>query len=171
MIKNHINRRQLGLFGASALAGLVLPAQAQGRTPYLADMHSHYGQFLPRLFGLDLKKHMQDNGIMLMAWAVVDDQKWITAPTGNLRQSSVPQPGELWNYFQARMADYEGRLKQWQVTKALTPADVDVALAGQPRLLLATESANFLEAKWNAWRRPMRWVCATCSWCSTSRAR
>lgn len=143
----NFTRRQLGLLGAGAIAAATLPAYAQGRRPYLADMHSHYGQFLPRLFGLDLNKHMQDNGVMLMAWAVVDDQKWMTAATGNLRQASVPQPGQLWDYFQARMADYEGRLRQWQVTKALVPADVDEALAGQPRLLLATESANFLEGQ------------------------
>lgn len=145
-----ITRRQLGLLAAAAAAsgsGMPLAAHAQGKRPYLADMHSHYGQFLPRLFGLDLAKHMQDNGIMLMAWAVVDDQKWMTAATGNLRQAAVPQPGDLWAYFQARMADYEGRLAQWKVTKALAPADVDAALAGQPRLLLATESANFLEGQ------------------------
>lgn len=150
MKSTHLTRRQLGAWGAAAAlaaTGLPLPAAAQGRRPYLADMHSHYGQFLPRLFGFDLNRHMQDNGIMLLAWAVVDDQKWITSATGRLRQTSVPQPGELWSYFQARMADYEGRLRQWQVTKALTPADVDLALGGQPRLLLATESANFLEGQ------------------------
>jgi membrane dipeptidase len=145
-----VTRRQLGLLAAGIAAGVAgrpLSARAQGKRPYLADMHSHYGQFLPRLFGMDLQKHMQDNSIMLMAWAVVDDQKWITAATGNLRQTSIPQPGELWAYFQARMADYESRLAQWKVSKALTPADVDTALAGQPRLLLATESANFLEGQ------------------------
>ena len=46
----------------AALAGLHgLPAVAQAATkPYLADMHSHYGMFLPRLFGLDLARHMAE---------------------------------------------------------------------------------------------------------------
>lgn len=116
------------------------------RKPYLADMHSHYGMFLPRLFGMDLDKHMRDNGIALLSWAVVDDRRWISA-SGPLRQLSQPQPGEIWAYWKGLVADYENRLGQWKVTKALTAADVDLALAGEPRLLLACESANFLEGQ------------------------
>ncbi len=137
-----ITRRQIG---ALAMASLVLPARAQAvRKPYLADMHSHYGMFLPRLFGMDLDRHMRDNGITLLAWALVDDQRWMSQ-SGALRQSAEPQPGQIWAFFQERMADYEGRLAQWKVRKALTPADIDGALAGEPRVLLACESANFLE--------------------------
>ncbi len=140
------NRRQFSATAAGTLVSARAWAQAPTRKPFVADMHSHYGQFLPRLFGLDLHKHMQDNAIMLLAWAVVDDQKWMS-PSGRLQQTAVPKPGELWDYFEARMAEYEGRLQQWKVVKALTVADIDTALAGQPRLLLATESANFLEGK------------------------
>ena len=35
-------------------------------------MHSHYGMFLPRLFGLDLARHMQETGTMLLAWSATD---------------------------------------------------------------------------------------------------
>ncbi len=147
-MNNHLTRRQFAAFNAACMAGaLSQPVQAQAAKPLVADMHSHYGQFLPRLFGMDLQQHMQDNAIMLLAWAVVDDQKWMTPASGRLQQASIPKPGELWDYFQARMADYEGRLQQWKVTKALTVADIDAALTGQPRLLLATESANFLEGQ------------------------
>jgi hypothetical protein len=61
MKKHHINRRQLGLWAAAALAAMAPPVHAQAtvRKPYLADMHSHYGMFLPRLFGFDLARHMQ----------------------------------------------------------------------------------------------------------------
>ena len=79
MKSNHINRRQLGIWAAAALAVGAQPvrAQAPARKPYLADMHSHYGQFLPRLFGFDLAKHMQETGTMLLAWSVTDDNRWI----------------------------------------------------------------------------------------------
>jgi membrane dipeptidase len=143
----HLNRRRCAALIAGVLTQLHQAVQAQPSRPLVADMHSHYGQFLPRLFGLDLQQHMRDNAIMLLAWAVVDDQKWMTPASGRLQQASIPKPGELWDYFQARMEDYEGRLQQWKVTKALTVADIDAALAGQPRLLLATESANFLEGQ------------------------
>jgi membrane dipeptidase len=108
-------------------------------------MHSHYGMFLPRLFGFDLNKHMRESGTTLLAWAIVDDRPWISSTPSGLKQGSAPKEGELWAYFQARVAEYEDRLTQWGVSKALNAADVDAALAGQPRVLLATEAANFLE--------------------------
>jgi membrane dipeptidase len=150
MKKHHINRRQLGLWAAAALAAMAPPVHAQAtvRKPYLADMHSHYGMFLPRLFGFDLARHMQETGTMLLAWSVTDDNRWIgRANGGSLRQTSQPAPGELWESFQKRLADYETKLRGWNVAKALTPSDVDDALAGEPRILLATEAANFLEGQ------------------------
>jgi membrane dipeptidase len=147
-----LRRRQLMGWGASALASAgFAPAAAQTqapvRKPFVADMHSHYGMFLPRLFGLDLDRHMRDNAIVLLAWAVVDDRRWISTGSGPLRQVSEPQPGQIWAYWNELVNDYEQRLAQWKVTKALTPADVDAALAGEPKVLLACESANFLEGK------------------------
>ena len=143
-----ISRRRFGTATAGALALAAAPAigQAQMRKPFVADMHSHYGMFLPRLFGLDLDRHMRENGIALLSWAVVDDRRWISA-NGPLRQVSEPQPGQIWSYWNELVADYEGRLAQWKVPKALTPADVDRALAGEPFVLLACESANFLEGQ------------------------
>lgn len=145
MIKLGIGRREF-LAAAAGVACGGLAAQEAVRKPYVADMHSHYGMFLPRLFGMDLSKHMRDNGIMLLAWAIVDDRKWISA-SGRLQQVAEPQPGEIWAYWNALLADYEQRLAGWKVEKALTPAHVDAALAGEPRVLLACESANFLEGK------------------------
>ena len=55
----------------------------------MVDMHSHYGMFLPRLFGMDLQRHMRENGIALLAWAVVDDRKWISATNGLLACESA----------------------------------------------------------------------------------
>ncbi len=149
MTKPGIGRRQFGLLSGALLAagmGTVAEAQTTVRTPYIADIHSHYGMFLPRLFGHDLDRHMRDNGITLMSWAVVDDGRWLST-SGPIRQIARPQPGEIWDHWQARMADYAGRLSQWKVTKAITPADVDLALKGEPRVVLACESANFLEGK------------------------
>lgn len=151
MKKHEINRRRMGALGVALAAGLAFPARSQSpapvRKPYIADMHSHYGMFLPRLFGMDLDKHMRENGIVLLSWAVVDDRRWMSSTAIGLRQVAEPQPGQIWAYFQELMADYEGRLVQWKVAKALTPADVDRALTGEPRVLLACESANFLEGQ------------------------
>ncbi|HEX2548043.1 MAG TPA: membrane dipeptidase, partial [Ramlibacter sp.] len=129
---------------AAALAAGSAAAQAATRKPHVADMHSHYGMFLPRLLGLDLARHMRDNGIVLLAWAIVDDRPWISS-RGPLRQVGEPKPGEIWANWQRLHAQYEARLAEWKVAKALTVQDVDAALAGEPRVLLACESANFLE--------------------------
>jgi membrane dipeptidase len=113
----------------------------------MADMHSHYGMFLPRLFGLDLARHMRETGATLLAWAVTDDHRWIGRTPQGWQQVRQPAPGELWESFQKRLADYEARLQGWNITRALAPADLDAALAGEPRVLLATEAANFLEGR------------------------
>lgn len=145
----YITRRRAALGAAAALSGLALPGRAQTpvRKPYVADMHSHYGMFLPRLFGMDMDKHMRENGITLLSWAVVDDRPWMSSTANGNRQVAQPQAGQIWAAFQGTMADYRGRLAGWKVQQALTPADVDLALAGEPRVLLACESANFLEGE------------------------
>jgi membrane dipeptidase len=143
-----INRRRFGLqAGACALAAAGLPAPAQERRRFIADMHSHYGMFLPRIFGLDLPQHMRETGATLLAWAATDDHRWIGTAGGALKQMREPDPGALWSSFQQRIAGYEAKLKQWNLAKALVPADIDAALAGEPRVLLATEGANFLEGR------------------------
>ena len=147
MAATGLTRRQFAGWGAGA-AGTLLAGGARGqaavRQPYVADMHSHYGMFVPRVFGLDLDRHMRENGLVLLAWAIVDDRRWIAA-NGRLRQVSEPGPGEIWANWKGLLADYEGRLDKWKVRKALTAVDIDQALAGEPRVLLACESANFLE--------------------------
>jgi membrane dipeptidase len=134
----------LGLGGLLA-APAAIHAQPQQR--FLADMHSHYGMFLPRLFGLDLLSHMKQTGTALMAWSVTDDHKWIGAGPNGIRQHSQPAPGDLWSNFESRLAQYESKLKAWGVPKALVAADIDAALAGEPHVVLASEAANFLEGR------------------------
>jgi membrane dipeptidase len=131
-------------FGA-ALATAALPTHAEAPRRFMADMHSHMGMFKPRLFGFDLATHLRETGATLIAWSVTDDNRWIGPGPRGLGQIREPQPGELWTNFQARLRKYEDMLRQWGVAKALTPADIDAALAGEPRVLLATEAANFLE--------------------------
>lgn len=142
-----VTRRQISLLGVAMAAGFARPAAAQSKPPYMADMHSHYGQFLPRLFGFDLSAHMQETGATLLAWAATDDHRWIGMTRTGWQQSRMPEPGELWTSFQQRLSNYQARLDQWKVPKALNAAHVDAALAGQPHVLLATEGANFLEGQ------------------------
>jgi membrane dipeptidase len=132
---------------AAAPAAMLSQAQEQRPARYLADMHSHYGMFLPRPFGLDLLAHMKETGATLLAWSATDDHRWIGRGPRGIQQLSQPQPGELWTHFQDRIAKYEADLQRWKIPKALVPADIDAALAGQPHVLLACEGASFLEGR------------------------
>jgi membrane dipeptidase len=138
-------RRGFTLWAAGILAATAMPLRAQEKRRFLADMHSHYGMFLPRLFGFDLAKHMKETGTTLLAWSIVDDSRWITRGPRGLVQGNVPNSGDLWNYFRTRLTETEGNLARWGLQKALTPADIDAAIAGEPRVLIASEAANFLE--------------------------
>lgn len=110
-------------------------------------MHSHYGMFLPRLFGLDLRQHMLETGTTLLAWSATDDHRWIAMSPSGWRQYRTPEPGALWTSFQDRLAGYQAQLVKWKLPKVLRASDVDAAMAGTPYVLLATEGANFLEGE------------------------
>jgi membrane dipeptidase len=144
---HRLTRRRFVLGLSGGLLAAATGANAQPKRPYLADMHSHYGMFLPRPFGLDMLRHMRETGTTLIAWSVTDDHKWIgRGPTG-IRQHTEPAPGDLWSNFQSRLAQYDAKLAEWNIRKALVPADIDAALAGEPRVLLSSEAANFLEGR------------------------
>lgn len=142
------DRRRFVMGACAALASAALPLRAQQPAPRpIADMHSHYGMFMPRPFGFDMARHMRETGASLIAWSITDDNRWIGHGPRGIVQHSEPQPGELWSNFQSRLERQEARLKAWNLPKALTPAHIDAALAGEPHVLLASEAANFLEGR------------------------
>ncbi|RYZ01043.1 MAG: hypothetical protein EOO24_15615, partial [Comamonadaceae bacterium] len=129
--------------GAALLCG---QAWTQPRRPFLGDMHSHAAMF--RGDGaVDLRRQLEDTGTTLLAWALVDDSPWTESTPAGIQQVREPAPGELWDHFGRRVARYDRRLAAWGLHKALTRADVDAALAGEPRVVMASESANFLEGQ------------------------
>lgn len=147
MTPHGFTRRGFGLAGLAALGGFAAGVRAQAAPPAMADMHSHYGMWGLRLPGFNLVSRMRETNTTLLAWSVTDDWRWITPGPSGWTQSRMPAPGELWEAFQKRYEGYEAKLKDWQAVKALAPADVDAALAGEPRVLMATEGANFLEGQ------------------------
>jgi membrane dipeptidase len=140
-------RRAFNLWAAGALLTGGLSAKAQGARPPIADMHSHYTMFSRGLPTPDLRRHMEDTGTVLLAWAIVDDSPWIRSSPQGIRQVQQPGAGELWTYFQNRVKAYDAQLRAWNLPKVLTPANVDAALAGSPHVVMASESANFLEGR------------------------
>lgn len=136
-------RRDVLIAGAALFgAGLSAPARAAPPPP-IADMHSHRGIF--RGSKVRLRDEMNASGVRLVAWALVDDSPWTQSTSLGVTQKGVPAPGEPWNWFRQRQAEIDARLFEWGLPKALTPADLDAAMAGEPRVVLASEAANFLE--------------------------
>lgn len=142
-----LTRRRLLGGGAALLAAGLPPVLAQTPRIPLADMHSHYGMFRQRLPGFDLAAQLRESGTTLLAWAATDDGRWIGETSLGLRQQRTPAPGELWAAYQRRVAGYDAQLAKWGLAKALMPADIDAALAGEPRVLLSSEGASFLEGQ------------------------
>jgi membrane dipeptidase len=146
-----MQRRQLLNTGLAALCGLSVNRQAYaqqtGPAFIVADMHSHFGMFLPRPFGLDMNAKMRESGIGLFAWAIVDDRPWTgwsQSARTNL-QTRTPKPGEVWAHFEKQFIDAGKRLVAWKIPMLLTKADLEQAAKGEPTVLLAAEAANFLE--------------------------
>ena len=110
-------------------------------------MHSHYAMFrgIPRT--ADLRQHLEQTGTTLLAWALVDDSPWTESTPTGIQQVREPAPGQLWDYFNQRVKRYDSHLQHWGLPKAQTPGDVDAALAGRPHVVMACESANFLEGQ------------------------
>lgn len=139
-------RRRFLLAGAALALATRLGRAQQAPRELLADMHSHFGMFRHTVRG-DLRAEMMDTGTTLLAWAIVDDSPYIAETPQGMQQVREPAPGELWAYFQRRAADCDVRLAGWHLPKVFTPADVDAAVAGEPHVVMASESANFLEGQ------------------------
>ena len=146
MDEHAISRRRFAHWAAAALLPAA-PAFAQPRRQFLGDMHSHSAMFRGGGQNVDLRQQMEQTGATLIAWALVDDTPWTESTSTGIQQVKEPAVGEIWAYFQKRVARYDALLRQWGLAKALTPADVDAAVAGQPRVVMASESANFLEGR------------------------
>ena len=141
-----MHRRRFAQWAAAAVIPLPC-AHAQGRRPYLGDMHSHVAMSRSNPRTLDLRQQLEQTGTTLLAWALVDDTPFTERTPHGIQQAREPGPGELWDYFRRRVARYDSHLRHWGLPKALSRADVDAALAGRPHIVMASESANFLEAR------------------------
>jgi len=134
-------RRRFLLAGASLALGALRVGAQPARVP-LADMHSHYGMFSRTLRG-DLRA----------------DSPYLRESAQGIQQVREPVPGDLWTYFQRRIADCDARLKAWGLAKALTPADVEARGGTGPtwraRFHPSRHAASSPTAAW--------WACGPCA--------
>jgi membrane dipeptidase len=134
---------------ASGLAAAVLPAAAPARarpSVLVADMHFHLFFFGSRpATSVALAQEMAAGRTALAAWSLVGDVPWLTLGRRGFAQKGAPGPGEAVAWFQ----DELGRIKRYIAAQGLkivaTPADVDLALQGDPHIVLSVEGATFVD--------------------------
>jgi membrane dipeptidase len=144
----HVDRRTLVLGAAAAVAApyAALRAGDSSSIP-IGDMHAHL------FFGISrqpasvrpLGKLMGEGNATLVSWALVGDQPWIRPSPQGLRQRGSPKAGAATKWFAEEMARVRNHATQQGIKIATTPADLDLALKGEPHVVLSVEGASFLD--------------------------
>jgi membrane dipeptidase len=132
-------------FLASALASpFLLGGGAAAQAPiFTGDMHFHSFFDESKYHLRPLAQALAAGSTTLAAWSLVGDLLWFDVKT--YKQNSVPKPGEALGWFQREMGRIKEHLGQEKLRILRAPADVDLALRGQPHVVLAVEGANFIE--------------------------
>jgi membrane dipeptidase len=146
-ILNNIDRRQFVQGALAASCALAHPASAAESPVYIGDMHSHLF-----FFGMGaspekkpLGPTMAAGNATLVAWSLVGDVPWLRITGEGIKQKGLPKRGEAGAWFESDMARIKAHLAQQNLSIALTPEDVDRALAGEPHVVLAIEGATMVE--------------------------
>lgn len=143
-----MRRRDLLRSGVSLpLAGLLLPyaSLARSATPVpISDMHFHSFFGDGASHSRPVGKMLADGRATLVSWSISGDGAWIHPRT--LKQTGTPNPGAAMARLQRVLAQIKAHMAEQGLKPALTPADVDAALKGEPRIVLSVEGASFVES-------------------------
>lgn len=143
-----IDRRQFVQGALAASCALTHPAGAVDTAPiYIGDMHSHLF-----FFGMGksperspLRPAMAAGNATLVAWSLVGDVPWLRVTGQGIKQKGQPKRGEAIAWFESDVARIKQHLSEQNLKLALTPDDVQKALAGEPHVVLTVEGATFVE--------------------------
>jgi membrane dipeptidase len=141
-----MDRRQL-LQVAATLPLAAVPGRSAAATPALiGDMHFHsfFGQSLNH--SRPIGPTFAAGPATLVAWAVSGDGLWIEPYERGWRQKSEPAPGAAKLWVEREIGRIKAHLADQGIAIATRRADVDLALAGVPHVVLAVEGASFIEA-------------------------
>jgi membrane dipeptidase len=124
---------------------LVLGTRVQAQAPvFIADMHFHSFFAESKYHARPLAPALAASNATLVAWSLVADLLWFDVKT--YKQKTEPKPGEAMGWFQRELGRIKGHIAEQKLKVVRTPQDVDLALRGQPHIVLAVEGANFIES-------------------------
>jgi membrane dipeptidase len=140
-----LDRRQLLLGGLAS--PLLLGGRAFAKDPvYIADMHSHLFFFGARSADTNpLGRSMAAGNATLVAWSLVGDLLWLRPTAQGLKQSGAPKSGAARSWFEQELARIKKHVADQGLKLVRTPEDVDLALKGEPHVVLAIEGPSFLD--------------------------
>jgi membrane dipeptidase len=104
--------------------------------------HSFFGE--SKYHSRPVGKMFADGGATLVSWSLGGDVLWFDW-RNKYTQHSVPKPGEALGWFRRELARIKAHMAEQGLRAALTPTDVDKALAGEPRVVLSVEGPAFIE--------------------------
>ena len=117
---------------------------AEAQAPvFTGDMHFHSFFAESKYHSRPLAQSLAAGNTTLAAWSLVGDLLWFDVKT--YKQKSEPKAGEALGWFQRELGRISEHLAQQQLKTVRGAADVDLALRGQPHIVLAIEGANFIE--------------------------
>ena len=140
-----MDRRQL------LKAGLALPFTSGGsafaKDPvFIGDMHFHLLFIGPKpAVTQPLAKNMARGNATLVAWSLVGDLPWMAVTPRGFKQKGAPKPGETVTWFQRELERVKAHIAEQNLKIVRTPDDVDLALKGDPHVVLSVEGASFLD--------------------------
>ena len=140
-----MDRRQLlkaGFAWPFAVAG-----SAFAKDPiFIGDMHFHLLFIGPNPAAANpLARNLAGGRATLVAWSLVGDLPWMGVTPRGFKQKSVPKPGETVTWFQAELARVKAHIAEQNLKIVKGPDDVDLALKGDPHVVLSVEGASFLD--------------------------
>jgi membrane dipeptidase len=140
-----MDRRQLlkaGFAWPFAVAG-----SAFAKDPiFIGDMHFHLLFIGPNPAASNpLARNLAGGRATLVAWSLVGDLPWMGVTPRGFKQKSVPKPRETVTWFQAELARVKAHIAEQNLKIIKGPDDVDLALKGDPHVVLSVEGASFLD--------------------------
>jgi membrane dipeptidase len=140
-----MDRRQF-LIGGLAAPALAAP-QAIAQSPvFVGDMHFHLLFFGPNpAHGRSLARDMAAGKATLAAWSLVGDIPWLGRSSRGFVQKGVPRSGPAVSWFHAELERIKKYLAGQSLKIVRTPADIDLALKGDPHIVLSVEGATFVD--------------------------
>lgn len=140
-----MNRRRV--LKAGAAWSLALASGAAAKEPiFIADMHFHLFFFGGNSAdAMPLRKTMAAGNATLVAWSLVGDLLWLRPTPRGLRQKGAPKAGAAREWFEQELARIKQHIADQNLKIVGTPGDVDLALKGDPHVVLAIEGATFVD--------------------------